>query len=158
VKKLKPSVPWCTRRSRWEDARIAWKLTSVPWCMRFAHFHRRGRLLKRALAANTQTEERAKTEELEQALEILRQKEEELNQRLLEASTAVATALEKTPAAADQVLPCLGDARNICQHGYRFVWTVKQQEDHVRFFGAAGPPPARCSACRVLWKHRKKWN
>jgi chromosome segregation ATPase len=112
---------------------------------------------QRALAANTQTEERAKTDELEQTLEILRQREEELNQRLLEASTAVATALEKTPAAADQVLPCLGDAHSICQRGHSFVWTVKQQEDHVRFFGAAGPRPARCSACRQRWKKRKKW-
>jgi hypothetical protein len=116
-----------------------------------------GMARRAALAANTQTEERAKTEELERALELLCQQEEELNQRLLEASTAVATALEKTPAAADQVLPCLGDAFNICLHGRSFVWTVKQQEDHVRFFGAAGPRPARCSACRQRWKKRKKW-
>jgi hypothetical protein len=103
-----------------------------------------GMARRAALAENTQTEERAKTQELERTLELLCQQEEELNQRLLSASTAVATALEKTPAAADQVLPCLGDAYKKCLHGSSFVWTVKQQEDHVRSFGLDRPaaPPA----------------
>ena len=128
-----------------------------------------GLALGAAVAANN--EERAKTQEMERALELLCQQEEEANQRLLSAesatasaSTAVATALAtlatalaKTPAAADQVLPCSGDAFNKCLHGRSFVWTVKQQEDHLRSFGAAGPRPARCSACRKRWRNRKQW-
>lgn len=128
-----------------------------------------GMARRAAVAANN--EERAKTQEMERALELLCQQEEEANQRLLSAesatasaSTAVATALAtlatalaKTPAAADQVLPCSGDAFNICLHGRSFVWTVKQQEDHLRSFGAAGPRPARCSACRKRWRNRKQW-
>jgi hypothetical protein len=85
-----------------------------------------------------------------------RQREKELTRQVQEASTAAATALEKTealnsktPAAADRPLRCLGNSRGVCPYTTApFVWTVKQQQDHASSFGAAEPPPRRCPACR----------
>ena len=124
------------------------------------------RAQQQALAAKAPTEERAKTDELEQALERSRQREQELIRQVQEAATAAATALEKTeashsktPAAADQLLQCLGDAHGFCQIApARFVWTVKQQQDHASHFGAVEPPPRRCPGCRKRWHNRKQWH
>ena len=112
------------------------------------------RAQQQALAAKAQTEERAKTVELEQALERSRQRLQELSRQVQEADTAAATALEKTeasnsktPAAADQLLHCLGDSHGFCPIAPApFVWTVKQQQDHASHFGAAAPPPPLTAA------------
>ena len=95
-----------------------------------------------------------------------RQREKELTRQVQEASTAAATALEKTealnsktPAAADQLLQCLGDALGVCPNAPApFMLTIKQQQDHASHFGAAAPPPRRCPGCRTQWRNRKQWD
>ena len=124
------------------------------------------RAQRQALSAKAQTEERAKTDELEQALAGSHHRLQELSRHVQEAATAAATALEKTeasnsktPTAADQLLQCLGDALGVCPNAPApFMWTIKQQQDHASHFGAASPPPRRCPGCRTQWRNRKQWD